>query len=515
MDWVSNSDPFVYPERVEDFDCADTDVGSPVAPLDNSQHCVVLQRYDIAAQAQAQAQNPPPLTLDTDAKWDDWTSPNSIGTLGNSRNGFCIFFIPRAGVSDRMRAVGATVSEFTELPLTMERWEAVARAFFIPGHFYKVLSRQMTTVTSVPRSCKINVTGGGVQIVEDVWMHAAATNPKDGFPNGFAMAATHIASRCFTYAVMVGCSEQQIRKVTRLVTEWVDGTKHPLLALGICAELHLDRLDTLVTDRALAYSQLRIDLDRDKEAGTLSWDTIKRVRTTREVSRNVEEEVNTTRLQLAKAHKSSVGKLREDYKPTAPTLPAAFPPAPAPAPPAPAPPGPGQHQMPTLEELADTTDLFDERLQDILYRFEGLGAQCRVGVESISFSAEVIRSELARLEGEQAQRLANASANNTAYGTAFAFMAAIYLPTTAVATIFATPVFGWANDWKDWRFQPVMKTSDGDSGSADQPVFSGYAWIWLTLSVLLSVLTFAVFCIRVYLPMRRRQREEDAHGAGV
>lgn len=76
---------------------------------------------------------------------------------------------------------------------------------------------------------------------------------------------------------------------------------------------------------------------------------------------------------------------------------------------------------------------------------------------------------------------------HTAYGIVFSLLAAVYLPTTAMATIFAMSVFEWTNDWRNWRYSPSPLSSGdgGDSGAAgqsEQPVLSGYLWVWPALS---------------------------------
>jgi hypothetical protein len=89
----------------------------------------------------------------------------------------------------------------------------------------------------------------------------------------------------------------------------------------------------------------------------------------------------------------------------------------------------------------------------------------------------------------------------------------IYLPMTTVAvrtptlakrraiidsyqqTIFAMPVFQFANDWRNWRLQPVYNASSSSSGGGtnNTPVFSGYFWIYFAISGSLTLITIEVW----------------------
>lgn len=535
MDWVPNSDPFINPKLVDNFECQDTNPYSPLLSQRGSPQCQALHRHDAIAKLKH-------TTLSDDTKWNTWISSAVLTSGVTLRNGYCILFIPRAaGVQLQ---TGEDTSGFTELPITLARWKTVAEAFYLPGHFYKVASRRLLSVISVQRTCDISKRS------EKVWMQTAATNPEDGRRYGFALAATHIESRRFTYAVMVGCTHDQIRKVKKLVEGWEEGAKHPLMMLGVCAELHLQRVEALVSKRSDEYKKLKNKLDESRGTNQFNWNMIDSVRLEREESIRAATEINTTISQLSKAYQSGIKTLRDQYQDnassqtsssssvasqTSPSSSVASRTSPSPAvasqttlspavggqtspspavtsqtSPSPAvtsqtspsptvgsqtSPSPAGQATSNKDEAIEVTNLFEERFQDILSRLEGLGAECQIGVEGISFSTDVIRSELAR--------------QDTAYGTAFALMAAVYLPTTAVATILAMPIFGWTNDWRDWSYHPMTKSSgdggSGDSGAGD-PVVSGYVWVWVAASVGCSIITFIVFYVCVYRKLHRRNR---------
>lgn len=507
MDWVPHSDPFIHPDRVESFDCEDTDSFRRVLPKAGSPVCQALQYHDAVGTSwtSVAVAKPRTTTLSTDSQWEEWIS-SAISTSNSTpkvlRDGFCILFIPRAKDAD---VQGEDASGFTELPIKLERWKKVAEAFCLPGLFYKAASRRLLSVISVQMTCRIS----GPK--ERVWMQTATTKPAD--ERGFALAATHIESRSFTYAVMVGCSSHQIKRVERLVKNGGESVKHPLLMLGVCAELHLDRLQALVRDLSAKYKDLIDELNKSIETKKIRLETIQKVQSMRDESRRVEEEISTTKSQLSRACTSGVKTLLDRYKVAAEG--SQSPSSPAPSTEASLSPTVGNQtppstaagqtaSIPVPPEAMELTNLFDERFQDILSRLEGLAARCQIIVEGISSSSDAMRSELARQE-------ASTSARNTAYGTAFALMAAVYLPTTAVATILAMPIFGWTNDWRDWRYNPTKSSSDGsaDSGAvdqSDQPVVSGYVWIWIIFSAGLSLITCIIFYVCICRKLHRRDR---------
>jgi hypothetical protein len=87
------------------------------------------------------------------------------------------------------------------------------------------------------------------------------------------------------------------------------------------------------------------------------------------------------------------------------------------------------------------------------------------------------------------------------------------LSLTAGQTIFAIPIFDFKNAWMDMRFRPAAASYAGGSlpnsnltvphtstataaetaGAGDNPVLSGYFWIYLGVALGLTSLTFLLF----------------------
>ena len=267
-------------------------------------------------------------------------------------------------------------SGFTDLPMSEDNWEKVAKAFHLPGHFTKVATRRLTSIITISRTCEFP----GFR--EKLWMHTFTINPKSY--QAFAVAATHFESCRFTFSIMVGCTDDQISNVKRLVTGWQDASGHPLLMLGICAELELNRLENLIGKQRRDYEKLMEKIEDDAVSirhDRFSWELIKEVRSIRETSKKVEEETETTKLQLSKAILPAIATLSDQYNHDGP------PAATAAATPA--------ATLPTTiirqnRETLEITNLFSERFNDILSRFDGLSAKCRIYVEGISFTTDIV-----------------------------------------------------------------------------------------------------------------------------
>ena len=161
---------------------------------------------------------------------------------------------------------------------------------------------------------------------------------------------------------MVGCTDDQINNVKRLVAGWQDASGHPLLMLGICAELELNRLENLIGKQRLAYQGLMEKIEDDAVSvghDRFSWELIKEVRSIRDESKTVEEETETTKLQLSKAILPGIKTLLDQY-------------------------------ANNRETFVEITNLFSERFNDILSRLDGLSAKCRIYVEGISFTTDIV-----------------------------------------------------------------------------------------------------------------------------
>jgi hypothetical protein len=206
----------------------------------------------------------------------------------------------------------------------------------------------------------------------------------------FAMASTHIDCKNLTLAIMIGCTRKQIDRVCELLENAEDAIRHPLLTLGICAELHLDRLKGLVNDKVTKCLRTTLDLAKTHRH-QITWEIIDQVRTRRDESKRAEEEVKATKRQLLKALPPAVSSFIEqnasldDNEEEASTK------------------KPSHNRTNSnftaasgfgseLDTADQVTNMFSERFADIFAQMEGLVAECRISVEEMSFTADIVSS---------------------------------------------------------------------------------------------------------------------------
>ncbi|OTB15131.1 hypothetical protein K445DRAFT_318518 [Daldinia sp. EC12] len=456
MEWFPDSDPFIAPNHLDQFDY-EFEVRT------KGQRCKVIQNWGLDVTQDAQV-----IDLPDYRSWENWIQTLPFVRDGFSindlpQNGFIIICIPRA--EDVQLTDSTEPAAYTDLPLdkdSSEIWEKIVGAFHLPGHFPMLAVRGQTSLTSGSRTYKFP------EGPEKIWMHTAVVNP-DSDEDSFAIAATHFEKKKLTLAAIFCCSDEQIRMIRGLVNINHDAIGHPFLMLSIYIELQYERLVDMIRTRHLQFDHLMGEkaFQEAKEVkDRFSWETIHKVRSTREAIRKAEEEVEATKLQLSKA----------------------------------------LSDLQMLKNLRDEpstrmTEIISERFNDIIMMLNGQSSKCRILVEDISFATDIMRSELSRQE-------AHTSAENSKFATGIAFVAMIYLPLSTTATIFAMPIFQWSNDWRDLRYQPVDSgnTSDsgGSSGATTSPVVSGYIWLYISISAGLTFVTY--FGLKLYMKIRHSEQ---------
>jgi hypothetical protein len=389
MDWPSHLDSFL--SNCENrFNCG-------FEAKDDAQ-CEVLQEFGTDG-LNLEVQS---VDLAESKDWDDWFEKCAIFSDGDElippsdlpEDGVCILFIPRTK-DISFPGKDPIAADLTDLPITKARWEKISKAFWLlPSHIVKAITRKVTSLTSISHSF---ISPEDAVPDDKLWMHIAMTSALG--PNNFAIASTHVERVHLTLAIMIGCSREQIKRVGELVRGSEDAIRHPLLMLGICAELQLDRLKELVLDTVTMGLETtrRLEATRDdttgptahQHRGEITWDLINQVRTRRDKSKRAEEEVKATKRQLSKALPPALGSLigrsennddndnKDDSRKN----------------------GKARSNSnatnisgsdPKLDPYDEVTNMFTERFADIFAQFEGLIAECRISVEEMSFAADMV-----------------------------------------------------------------------------------------------------------------------------
>ncbi|KAK3295061.1 uncharacterized protein B0H64DRAFT_402490 [Chaetomium fimeti] len=362
----------------------------------------------------------------------------------------------------------------SNLPFSKPNWAKVAKAFMISKAILHPIRRNKCQSTFV--ACNHGAA--------DLELHTAVAAPYNR-PGSFSLSCTYFAAPKLTLAVFYSCDSTQLQRIIKLLRGSPEVASHPLLMVGVFAELQLNRMEASISrvHQLCDYNKRVFDVNWGSNMAILIKNLNRRLRRGEVKAKEAEEEMRAVRAQVKEMAD------RVDNQETAWT---AF------APPAGAA-GPSGN-------TAAISNRFKGRFKEIDNEIEGLMAQCRAAAEGQTYLANLFMSEIQRKE-------AGASRRQGVQSKFLAMIATIFLPMTSVATIFAVPAFKFENDWRDVRFQPV-NGSDSDGGSSSSspsdppnPVFSGYGIIFIVVSVCLTCLTYYS-----YLSAKKRLEEDDELG---
>ncbi|KAK0615642.1 hypothetical protein B0T17DRAFT_538680 [Bombardia bombarda] len=379
------------------------------------------------------------------------------------------------------RVKGTTVdkeswqAELSCLPFSADIWTRITRSFKIHNVVFKAISSARCYSTHLHKQEEAGV----------IEMYTATMSTM--FPGNLAISSTYFKDSRLTKAVIYGCNSRQMERVEKLLRESPEVKDNPLLMVGVFAELQRDVLDELVLSTLISCDEnIGIFSLSDDNKTKRTREHMNAIRDCHNKAKMVEEEVRETKTQLQGMIKyirefsgnSTDATPRTTAEVESPTVGAAGQPLPT------APVGGGQGGSPLPWPISDYSSRFERRFQELDIEFEGMIARCRTSLEQLIYTRELFVAELSLDETKRAGQQATVS-------TAIAVAALIYLPTTAVATVFATPVFDFSNYWYDLHWNPPANSSSSSSSddSSDKPVLSGYFWIYLALSLGLTFVT--------------------------
>jgi hypothetical protein len=178
------------------------------------------------------------------------------------------------------------------LPFSRARWSRVVNAFSLHNAIRKAL---------VQGKCYSTSLGSSSPESEPIEMYTAVMTSE--FANNLAVSSTYFAETRQTLAVIYGCNPKQMERVERLLRGSPEVHSHPMLVIGLFAELQCNRLDGLV--RALEDDlesindelQLRQD-DVPEDRRNLSWAASLRIGRFRQDAKKVEEEARIIKQEL-------------------------------------------------------------------------------------------------------------------------------------------------------------------------------------------------------------------------
>ncbi|KAK4185825.1 hypothetical protein QBC35DRAFT_438680 [Podospora australis] len=439
MDWPAVKDPFLAFQHEYAFEYD----AEPTPNLKSR----VLQQFD--------GNDLTSTVLEDDNDWKTWLESsifqpppdNPQAPISTKQDyGFCLLLTARVKPI-QLGGLGNTESEklatpIYYLPLSRERWRKITKHF----RLHNVICR----ATYMDRCYATYLVYKGLE------MFTAVMNPD--WPGNIAISSTHFRDKKLTLAVIYGCSESQMEMVEELLAESPEVRSHPLLTVGVFAELQRDRLEGLIQAAVDVIEDLMIELrirddDFNPTKRVLTWATSRQFFVRRASVKALEEEARATQEELKKMIDEI--NAREESEP------------------------------PAGQDFATSTRRFVSRLSEICTDLDALMVKCRTAHENVTFTRELFMAEVSRQEAQsaseearEARRMGKISSRQARVSTVIAFVAMLYLPMTTVATIFAMPVFNFEHHWMDFPDDP------------NDAVLSAYFWYYLITSFLTTLITY-------------------------
>ncbi|KAK4191059.1 hypothetical protein QBC35DRAFT_538948 [Podospora australis] len=450
MDWPTIPHPFLGDDS-DDFNEFDYD--NPL--LENEDFSVTLGRDENTEVLQRGAWNPlRNAPLRTDAEWSDWIEKlQNIRATGNDKDmiagGFELLLSSPVELDMALGPPGI-VKPHLSLPISFNNWTNIVGCFHLHNAVIKAMRAEKPYSGFVVKN----------QDDDMLEMFTAVMTSTDK-PLSLSVSSTYFPKSRLSMAVFFSCSSEQKNLIESLLEGSPETSDHPLLVPGLFAELQRHRLEQVLLE-VLALSEMtmyRLEvLEGVRTTGVkreklrLTWKRNDRIRESIIKAKRAEEEARFTKSQLLKMTKDIMEKSRAVR----------------------------------IRRFRKQLGRFQRRFDEINVGLDDMMAQCRLIADSLTY----------------AQNLVGA-------------------PVYPKVTIFAMPVFDFKNHWWDWRFQMTKEsngTSSADGGKQDekagpQPVLSGHFWIYLGISLVLTLVTLSGYCWHIMEPFSKgsggKETKED------
>ncbi|KAI2641587.1 hypothetical protein GGS26DRAFT_9110 [Hypomontagnella submonticulosa] len=287
----------------------------------------------------------------------------------------------------------------------------------------------------------------------------------NNYKDGLAFAATYLAGSGSSCGIIFGCTLQDIEKVEVMLEACETSWNHPLLLPCMFLELQTERLSAMadLLGTRSETTQLELENLRDQGKNDFPRGITNSLINLNKDSSTIGEGLRAAIRQLSKLISHSEALLTAQEQAGASVQSNGF--------------------------LLHDTRRFIARFKEINFVYENLIASCRIDAQFTTLAADVHSNEISR--------------RSTLMATILTFIAMVYLPATAMATILAMPIFKFDADWRDIFGHPAP-TSKDDSSSApsstsaldsatltaspssspilDVPVVSYYIWVYIGMS---------------------------------
>jgi hypothetical protein len=178
--------------------------------------------------------------------------------------------------------------------MTRGQWQEVAEKFLLHNSLIKAINQKVTSATV--DSQKIDDEGWHDTLL------MCTINTETTSQRGFAVSTTHFENAKLTLSVVLGATENQVSRVRHLLSEAHEAIGHPLLMLGLTAELLLDlSTEAIEKGRDECVKVTREFRDLWDRTGRPGADIVMRVENIRSGTTRLDEEVRTSKQMLKKA----------------------------------------------------------------------------------------------------------------------------------------------------------------------------------------------------------------------
>lgn len=303
--------------------------------------------------------------------------------------------------------------------MTEERWKDIAHRFCLQNTLVKAIARKTTSI--MVDSHKLQ--GDDPYSKTNNTLYLCTINTSTASQDGFAVSTAHFKEANLTLAVVLGATKQQIDRVETLLGNAKEAIGHPLLMLGLSAELMLELLAESIDNMRDSCVTLTRSF-RDTLCGTssLDGDYTTKVEDLRYNTLRLDEEVKTFKESLQKAleffcpNYKDVSDIDTQKAPTDSDK--------------------SQHFVKTKIRM---------RFQDIFSELNSLITLTRISVDEMSSMSSTVTSKFpgsilsmtltrpVKIVAELTRRDAATGARTARTGTLIAFLAMLYLPTATVA----------------------------------------------------------------------------------
>lgn len=248
----------------------------------------------------------------------------------------------------------------SNLPLDRSTWKRVTECFYLHDAIRNAIKRSNTSPSTT-----YLVKKEGPEIVE---MYTAATSRT--WPENLAISSTHFRHSKLTVGVIFGCTGEQMKRVEHLVHHAPEVKSHPLLMVGVFAELTRDRVTEIVRDAVadcdIATMKLGLN-EKTRPQVRRSFELSRELRNCRLNTKKAEEELRSAQSQLHKM----MQQIEEWMNRAGGSV--------------------GDHASGRLgDDFTTSTVRFKDRFEEISIEFDALMARCRMTFDDMTYSEELV-----------------------------------------------------------------------------------------------------------------------------